>query len=603
MYESRISSRPAERKRPCATSDTPQQRVGINTENPVATLDLNKTNVPAGQVEGFMLPHLTQTERNAMTKEALVNGLQIFNIDKNCIDWWNGSTWQCTDGTLQDNHGDTAAHRYTETYTENRMFFKNNCPAGQQAKAGISFNGQGSGVGISAVSLQDAKNKALEAAKLNYYKLGQDNANALGECETSPTAPPTIPIAITDTRLKIGNTTRWFSSIYDNDYTRANGEVIMPTAPASWGDQTPVGDGTAETKVLDVQGIIPKLNAQKDNFIEIAIPIETAPNSTVSLPTFTTYLEIPAEYTEDGKKGVVVFTWEPTVLNSNTEFFKAVIYAKDTDINLKKLDLAKGMGSDHMGLSLGKVRYPIDASDNNPAQWKGELDLRLISGIPDRRFAQETTIDLDTQKRHQFLYAPVLGKNGKIWLNNNLGANYSNIHSNEFNPGQQAKALTDHHSYGSLFQWGRVGDGHEIMDWTGSNTGRPKFISVPGYGMEPLYYGKLNENCPIGWKTPFLEEIIASGPNEHPKVVNLPKWGNNLLKLSLAGRWGMDGYEGSLRYEDFGVSPGQAGSYMTARSAHDNGFGVNYRFGHRYGWAQTIYWRNYHKYSIRCMKE
>ena len=50
----------------------------------------------------------------------------------------------------------------------------------------------------------------------------------------------------------------------------------------------------------------------------------------------------------------------------------------------------------------------------------------------------------------------VTGAGGKIWMDRNLGAT------------QVATSSTDHLSYGSLYQWGRDSDGHEVITWTSS---------------------------------------------------------------------------------------------------------------------------------------
>lgn len=48
---------------------------------------------------------------------------------------------------------------------------------------------------------------------------------------------------------------------------------------------------------------------------------------------------------------------------------------------------------------------------------------------------------------------------GKIWMDRNLGAT------------QIATSRTDFLAYGSLFQWGRAADGHQLMNWTSASTG------------------------------------------------------------------------------------------------------------------------------------
>jgi len=47
----------------------------------------------------------------------------------------------------------------------------------------------------------------------------------------------------------------------------------------------------------------------------------------------------------------------------------------------------------------------------------------------------------------------------QIWMDRNLGA------------AQVATSSTDFNAYGSLFQWGRAADGHQLITWTSANAG------------------------------------------------------------------------------------------------------------------------------------
>ncbi|MRM84111.1 FISUMP domain-containing protein [Riemerella anatipestifer] len=106
------------------------------------------------------------------------------------------------------------------------------------------------------------------------------------------------------------------------------------------------------------------------------------------------------------------------------------------------------------------------------------LKVQTITGVPDRCF-DKTTQDCvgygANVKEHEFIYIPVQGPDGRIWLNNNLGAEYARVGSLVFNPTEQATPKTDHNAYGSLFQWQRNPDGHELITWTNSTTGTPKY--------------------------------------------------------------------------------------------------------------------------------
>lgn len=164
------------------------KRIGINTEKPVASLEVSKVSgVPTTQVQGFLLPHLNQTERNEMQKEALTNGLMIFNTTKNCIDWWDGTNWQCMDGSNKDEHGDVyAKYRATSTYTATTEFTKNDCPIGQDgSKVNFTPSAPIVGKGYSDISQQEAQRLAEENAKAEFDRLGQQYANVNGTCTYS----------------------------------------------------------------------------------------------------------------------------------------------------------------------------------------------------------------------------------------------------------------------------------------------------------------------------------------------------------------------------------------------------------------------------------
>ncbi|SIT28128.1 hypothetical protein SAMN05421785_1257 [Chryseobacterium gambrini] len=74
------------------------------------------------------------------------------------------------------------------------------------------------------------------------------------------------------------------------------------------------------------------------------------------------------------------------------------------------------------------------------------------------------------------LYIPITGEDGKVWLNNNLGAHYTNVNHPSFNITKQAISETDHLAYGSKFQWGRKPDRHELMTYTSRTAATPVMV-------------------------------------------------------------------------------------------------------------------------------
>ncbi|MBT3479714.1 MAG: hypothetical protein HN665_00960 [Candidatus Marinimicrobia bacterium] len=99
---------------------------------------------------------------------------------------------------------------------------------------------------------------------------------------------------------------------------------------------------------------------------------------------------------------------------------------------------------------------------------------------------------------------------GRIWMDRNLGA--SNV----------ASSSTDINSYGSLYQWGRDTDGHELRTSSTTNTvsnttspGHSKFVIGYDNWISPqndsLWQGvnEINNPGPIGFRIPTVAEWEA----------------------------------------------------------------------------------------------
>ncbi|NQX85656.1 MAG: hypothetical protein HRT67_07095, partial [Flavobacteriaceae bacterium] len=192
---------------------------------------------------------------------------------------------------------------------------------------------------------------------------------------------------------------------------------------------------------------------------------------------------------------------------------------------------------------------------------KGVLNLDVFGGIQDRNIANA---------QHKFLYIPVKAKDGKTWLNNNLGANYSNINHTEFNPLQQATGDNDHHAYGSKLQWGRYSDGHDLINYSSATVGTAvttttssshaitttpnnsifyladdspitqdhnwlDFGASPNATEDGLWQGEsgVNNPCPEGYRLPTETEIGALISAEG--IINPSTAASSTLALSYGG--------------------------------------------------------------------
>ncbi len=144
----------------------------------------------------------------------------------------------------------------------------------------------------------------------------------------------------------------------------------------------------------------------------------------------------------------------------------------------------------------------------------------------------------------QVTYGTVTGANNKCWLDRNLGAS------------QVATGSSDAASYGDLFQWGRLDDGHQVR--TSPTTSALSITDVPGHGDFILA-----QDFPYDWRSPQNNNLwqgVNGNNNPCPEGFRLPtytewdteraSWSTNNadgafaspLKLPLAG----------IRYNDFG---------------------------------------------------
>lgn len=392
---------------------------------------------------------------------------------------------------------------------------------------------------------------------------------------------PTLPNGIT-----ISNGQHFIASIYDTDYL----PYQVPTSTAVW--TTVSADNQPEGKVIDYQGIVPATG------INVQIPITATGNAT--LPAFTSS-EIAID--PQGEEGVansnrkVVLSWAQQNITSSTKFITAVIKpSNNLEIKVKKLDLNGGLGNDYKGTLLANFSLP--KSNLNTTEKVG-YELRVLSGIPDKHFNTQ----IGGQYRHKFIYLPIQGPDGKLWLNNNLGADYANINSPHFSPVKQAETPQDYKAYGSLFQFGRDGDGHELVN-------RTSFFDVTrAYPTAVLYsnnsgllsYTREKDPCPQGWHTPSSQEfldlqsaIVGTSTSLHIHTNSGAVKADDTMKFTTNGKYDFAGiYEDMMG--DNGVLWSSSGS-VTPYTAYYLTYKLrNSRVDNSYNRSDT--------YGVRCIQD
>ncbi len=181
-----------------------------------------------------------------------------------------------------------------------------------------------------------------------------------------------------------------------------------------------------------------------------------------------------------------------------------------------------GVSNDNLDAVNAMVDKGVRSDYDTAAEIQSLVNLIGAKAVPDRNFGDGV---------HDFIYGVVTNATtGETWLNNNLGARYADANDANFDPQQQATSPTDFLAYGSLFQWGRRADGHELMNRTGPHVNSAQHGSTaiksnhPGNALfirtsadwrinpsSALWAGAtaINSVCPVGYRLPWGPEISA----------------------------------------------------------------------------------------------
>jgi len=347
--------------------------------------------------------------------------------------------------------------------------------------------------------------------------------------------------------------------------------------------------------------------------IMVKVPYTVTNSTTVTIPPFKSPLfTIDVNSTSNGESNITVWLeWSRKDLPVGSGTFNAYIKIDDSygnsdnSYDAKKLDIENDLN----GFTAASLLFPAGGDKFNI----GTLQIKVIPGAPDRMFNVLTNGIYE----HRFLYFPITSPvTGRTWLSNNLGAEYAdkNNPNNNFNLLMQAKTSTDTLAYGSLFQWGRKADGHEIIKWTTVNTGTAKYgtsniksdkpsdslfimSSITPYDWRPTPVDTLwessssiNNVCPIGYRLPtsleWKEEIGKWSSSNSAGALN------SILKLPMAGL--RDFTNGTIN------NTSTSGYYWSATINGIQAMNIDFTTGAVHTSASS---NRANGYSVRCIKD
>ncbi|MGQ3559481.1 FISUMP domain-containing protein [Ornithobacterium rhinotracheale] len=516
-------------------------RVGINTDSPQATLDIAElSNVPSTQPQGVSFPNFSTEERAKFENPKV--GTMIFNTTKKCLEMYFGLKggrphWDCIPNA-------------TSAQSQNVAIV----PAGFE------------GTYIAGIAMNSANKVKFELQNNGF--VGITNVN------------------FSDAVSLVGLAKQGNVSVKQGQHTSVSlngGESRVLTYQL---------EGTPEAGTLVAKFEKLGLSADQQTVVDLGLGLGSASVANKDNYTVSLYYHQPTNTTIQGK------------INNGAE--KVTIKIPYTGgkgsynaVNINNIKTAAGQNGDVNNLSLsipagnfgeqGELTATISVDGDGeylvkqmapgeqytiatfPIDMNGtryDVVLKGIGGIPDRCFGK-TTLECvgygANVKEHEFIYVPIEGPDGRTWLNNNLGAEYARVGSQYFNPVQQATSKTDWKAYGSLFQWQRNPDGHELINWSGSTSGTPKYTGtgslsnswtnagtnkfIPssgstwswnsGQGPWDLWQsGKSNNPCPQGYHVPTKEEwqtLHQAIAGSTSSVSNNKMWSETSLSLPASG--------------------------------------------------------------------
>jgi len=269
---------------------------------------------------------------------------------------------------------------------------------------------------------------------------------------------------------------------------------------------------------------------------------------------------IPATLSQTGENGVKLsLAWEKQkAYPTGTLIGKILVDDGKSSQDFEAM--CEDIKDKYEGYELAKFPYPIKPGTVKDQAQTSNFTIQVSAYVTNKNGDDDE------------IFIPVPDGRGKLWLNFDLGAPYADRTNNAFNPDATPTSREDSYAYGSLWQWGRKADGHQLVVTTAPNARNPvnsattnvkddepndtQFITSSSdwrvNSDDTLWRGVTAPNrvCPAGYRIPtFLEwEEAGEGVTQGGSVWLPPQF----LNLQLGGkRSATDGYIDGVRTEAY----------------------------------------------------
>jgi len=539
------------------------QGVAINTTgasaNSSSILDVNSTE------KGFLIPRLSTTERDAITVPA--SSLLIYNTTTKCFEFYENGNWHALGCACVDPPAQPSAITGNNTPCENQtgltysvtyvpgVTYAWTVPSGWSITAGQGNNSITVTAGSASGNISVTPSNAC----------GNGTAQTLAVTTTTVPAQPSV---ITGATSPCQGTTSLTYSV-----TNVSGVSYAWTVPSGWSITAGQGNNSITVTAGSASGNIS------------VTPSNACGNGTAQTlaVTTTTVPAQPTAGTHTPSETQIIWNWSTVSGATGYKWNTTNNYATAID---------KGTSTSHTETSLtcntSYTRYVW--AYNACGQSSSTTLTASTSACP---FVCGTSSVTFTYKGSSVTYGTVSSTGSKCWLDRNLGAT------------AVATSSTHTASYGDLFQWGRLDDGHQTRTsgttttLSGSDTpGHARFITINSGNYDwrspqntGLWQGVSGTNnpCPSGWRIPteteWNAERVSWGTNNAAGAFASP------LKLPVAGGRRHGG--GSL------YDVGTRGLYWSSTVSSTNSRSLGFISSNA---AMSTHYRAY-GFSVRCVKD